>query len=107
MSIYYQKIKNFLVSFFDRDRTKLEPAPDRDWRIMIIAFGIGLSFLINLGLWINWRYAKGGDMGVVTSARPAVIDTKTLDQVAARIDARAREFDRLFTAPLSAVDPSR
>ncbi len=38
-------MKEKFLSFFDRDKTKKEPNPERDWFFIIILFVVGLFFV--------------------------------------------------------------
>jgi hypothetical protein len=106
MSNYYHTIRKFFVQFVGCDRTKLEPKPDQDWQLMVVVFALMLILLIGASIIIDWRFVTRGEV-ILGVGRPATeVDNKALDQAAARIDARAREFDRLFLSAPSAVDPS-
>lgn len=109
MAKLWQKIKNLLARRFDKDKSQVEPRPYRDWRVLLIVFAVLVVVLIGLGLLTRRQLVQeGGLLSPVAGPVAAVtIDLKLFQKVLAQIGGRAKEFDRLFQAPSSAVDPSR
>ena len=103
------KIGQRVSSLFDQDRSKFEPRPYRDWRVMLVSTSLCILALVLLGAYKNWQLVHDETLWLPASpATPvAALDLKLLQKVTQRIDSRAREFDRIFLMPLSTIDPAK
>lgn len=82
--------------------------PDRDWQIRLVAFLIGLLFIVVIAGFNLWRINQGDffDGADQTGGTSAPLDQELLDRVLTKFDQKGERLEQYKTNPPETFDPS-
>ena len=83
------------------------PDPGRDWRILLIAFGVILIITIGWNVWAFETVVDGGTLGDTHKIVAPVETTSALDTLPALLDTRAAEDSKYINGGYRFADPSQ
>lgn len=89
------------------DPLKMEITPYRDWRILVIAFSLGLIFSVGFNIYMSIEINRDSFFASATKAVGVIKFNETgLADVMVNIDEKAALFEKAKTERVTIVDPA-